>query len=68
MRILVSQTDPDILVVTESWFIQGRPDSEVLIQYNYNLYGIDSVEREGGMAVYVNACLSVTVPHSFSFL
>ncbi len=71
LRILVSQTGPDIL--TEIWLKQSVHDSEVSLQ-NYNSYTIDRVGRGGGVAVYVKSCLSVTVlnavtvPHSFEFI
>ena len=74
LKIFISQTDPDILVITETWLKDCIHDSEVSID-GYNLYRTDRVGRKGGgVAVYIKSCLSVTVlktvssPHSFELI
>ena len=61
LKIFISQADPDIMVLTESWLKQKHSDSEVSLN-DYNLFRIDRIASGGGgVAIYVKACLSVIV-------
>ena len=65
VKILVSQADPDVLVLTESWLKSSTHDSMVAIN-DYNLFRIDRTTRGGGVAVYVKSHYSVTLLHAVS--
>ena len=65
VKILVSQADPDVLILTESWLKKSTDDSIVTIN-DYNLFRIDRSTRGGGVAVYVKSCYSVTLLHAVS--
>lgn len=70
LRTLVSQSEPDILVLTETWLKQNVHHSDVSLN-NYNLYRIDSVWI--GLLyiwshVYLLLFYIATVPCSFEFI
>ena len=57
LTILVSQADPDILVLTEIWLEKSVYDSDATLN-GFNLYRMD---RRGGGDNYVKTCFSVMV-------
>lgn len=64
-NILVSQADPDTLVVTETWLKKSRNNSDVSIN-GCNIYRID---RIGSGCCYI--CKNyyyITVPKCFEFI
>lgn len=65
IEILVSQSNVDVLVVSESWLCDSVPDSDVQL-IGYNIYRADRVGRGGGIAIYVKCCLNVSVSISTS--
>lgn len=65
IEMLVSQSNVDVLVVSESWLCDSVPDSDVLL-IGYNIYRADRVGRGGGIAIYVKCCLNVSVSISTS--
>lgn len=73
LKILISQADPDILVLTESWLKKSDSDSSIALD-QYNVFRIDRTGRGGGVVMYVKSCFSVTVlnaitvPKCFEFL
>lgn len=73
LKILMTHTDPDILVLSETWLRHTVSDSEVALD-GYNLFRIDRNTRGGGVAIYSRACLgctvlkAVSVDKSFEFL
>ena len=62
---LILQSDPDILVLSESWLKKSIADSDVAL-LGYNLFRVDRVGRGGGVIVYVKTGLSVSVLDSIS--
>ena len=60
LKILISQSDPDILVLTESWLKQANSDSDITLD-NYNVFRIDRIGRGGGVAIYIKAWITATV-------
>ena len=73
LTILVEQTAPDIIVLSETW-LKGYIDSTVVDLDDFNFYRIDRVGRAGGVAMYVKSYLSVsilnavTIPKCFELL
>ena len=65
LKILVSQAEPDVLVLSETWLKKSDNDSSAAIQ-QYNLYRCDRAGRGGGVAIYVKSCLSVSVLNAIS--
>ena len=62
---MVSQADPDILVVTETWLTKSIADSDVSIN-SYNIHRIDKNSRGGGVAIYVKDHFNLSVVFSFT--
>ena len=65
VKLLLSQTDPDVLILTESWLNRTIPDSDIALN-EYSIYRTDRVSRGGGVAIYVKARFSITVLKSVS--
>ena len=60
IKILLSQTDADILVVSESWLKESVTDSSVALDH-YNIFRCDRVGKGGGVAIYVKSKFKVSV-------
>lgn len=60
LNILVTQANPDILVLSETWLKSEVNDSEVALN-DYNHFRIDRAGRGGGVAIYVKSHLSACV-------
>ena len=73
INILVSQANPDILVISETWLHKDIEDQTVYIQ-GYNIYRSDRASRGGGVAVYVKSTYAavilntVSIPKCFEFI
>lgn len=73
VKLLVTQADPDILVLSETWLKDDIKDSEVALN-GFNINRIDRASRGGGVAVYIKCCFtshtlySVSVKNSFEFI
>ncbi len=71
VNILISQADPDILILSETWLKNNVPDSVIAIK-GYSIYRIDIAG--GGVAIYVknkynvSVKKSVIVPKHFEFI
>lgn len=58
--ILACQTNVDILVISETWLIKTVPDTDVSSTV-YNVFKSDGVDRGGGVAIFTNDNLNVSV-------
>ncbi len=63
--IFIQQTDPDILVLTESWLRKNISNVDIALP-GYNIFRADRDGRGGGVAVYVKSDISVTVLDSIT--
>ncbi len=67
---LISESAPDVIVITESWLTGKVPDSDVAIS-GFNLFRADRISKGGGVIVYVkehlatHIILSTSVPKLF---
>lgn len=52
LKILVTQTDPDIVVLSETWLRCTVNDSEMALN-DFNLFRIDRNSRGGVVAIYI---------------
>jgi exonuclease III len=53
IRLIVLESDPDVLGISETWINDDIDNSEINIP-NYNLYRCDRRDGYGGVALYVN--------------
>ena len=51
LRFWVSNADPDIIVVSESWLNSNVSDSDVNV-FGYSVFRADRVRRGGGVAIF----------------
>ena len=65
IRVLVSQTDPDILVLSESWLKRSVNDSDVALP-SFNIFRCDRNGKVGDIAIYVKSCFTVTAINAIS--
>ena len=67
LKILISQTNPDILVLSETWLKKGRSNSEIFL-FGFNVFRIDRNARAGGVAIFIKSRFSVTILQTVSKL
>lgn len=65
LRIWISNSDPDIIVISESWLKNNVSDS-VIYLHGYNAFRVDRVIQGGGVAIYVRNNLNTFVKVSTS--
>ena len=74
IKTLVYQTDPDLLILGESWLKKITNDSDIALS-GYNVFRVDKPKkRGGGVAIYVKSAFSVSIlesvtrPNYYEFL
>ena len=74
IKILVRQTDPDVLILGESWLKKHTNDSAISLP-GYNIFRVDkAIKRGGGVVIYVKSVFSVSIldsitrPNYYEFL
>lgn len=73
VNVLMLQTNPDILVLSETWLKKSTKDCDVALE-GYTLFRADRAGRGDGVAVYAKSGLSVSVldsvtePNCFEFI
>lgn len=65
VRVSVATSDPDILVISETWLNKSVPDSTIQIN-GYNLFRSDRPSKGGGVAIYIKTRFTCRVTKSFS--
>lgn len=60
LKILVEQSDPDIIVLTETWLRHATKDKDVALN-NFILHRKDRISRGGGVAIYTRVNIQTTV-------
>ena len=65
IKILVHRTDPDVLILSESW-LKKHIDDSVIALSGYNLFRIDRAKRGGGVVIYAKTVFSVSILESIT--
>lgn len=65
VNVLMQQTNPDILILSETWLKKSIKDCDVALD-GYTLFRVDRAGRGGGVAVYIKSGLSVSVLNSIT--
>ena len=60
IRLLVLESEPDILRLTETWLNDSHTNSEIHIP-NYNLYRKDRADGYGGVVLYTHSRLETNL-------
>ena len=65
INVLITESDLDILVITESWLSGKVSDSDVAIK-GFNLFRADRISRGGGVIIYSKEHLAARIISSVS--
>lgn len=60
LRIWITNSDPDITVISESWLRNNVSDSDIYLD-GYNVFRVDRVTQGGGVAISVRNNLNTFV-------
>ena len=62
INVMILESDPDIIGITETWLHDGIDDSELQIP-NYTMYRNDRADGYGGVAFYIHIRLETNLIH-----
>lgn len=65
LKIWITNSDPDVAVISESWLNPNIKDSDIAI-VGYNVFRTDRAKRGGGVAMFVKNNLNCSVRISTS--